>query len=67
MTYDRYLVPEDEDFESGSNHQVLHNLLAIKNVATIEQLEEQELLRFSAEAIDIYNEVHQFLSNREFN
>lgn len=63
MTYDRYLVPEDENFEPGSNNQVLHNLLAIKDVAAIEQLEEQELLRFSAESIDIYNETHQFLSN----
>lgn len=50
-TYDRYAVSENEDFEPGSNNQVLRNLLAIKNQDIIEQLEERELLRLGEEAI----------------
>lgn len=59
---DRYAVPENEDFEPGSDNQVLRNLLAVKDKDVIEQLEEQELSRVSREVIQIYNQNHQFLA-----
>ena len=39
MSNDRYIVAEDENYESGSNHEVLKNFLKIKDLQAIEILE----------------------------
>ena len=45
----RYSVPTDEDFEPGSNDEVLKNYLGIKSKEDMEALEEQELERTELE------------------
>lgn len=55
----RYTVPSDEDFEPGSDGEVLKNLLGIKSKAQIEALEAKELERAENELLDI-NADHQF-------
>ena len=62
MTYDRYIVPEDEDFEPGSTGGVLKNLLNIKDSSLIEQLESEELYRLSKALFGLYDEDYQFLA-----
>lgn len=62
MTYDRYIVPEDEDFEPGSTGGVLKNLLSIKDSGLIEQLESEELYKLSKELFGLYDEDYQFLA-----
>ncbi len=57
---ERYDVPENEGYESGSNNTVLKNLLGIKDLVTIEQLEAKELERVSLELIKLYSEDCQF-------
>lgn len=57
---DRYSVPEDEDYEPGSNHEVLKNLMGIKDKYTIEQIEEAELERAGIELPGLYSPDHQF-------
>lgn len=57
---DRYSVPNDEDFEPGSNDQVLKNYLGIKNKEKMDLIEAQELERVEIELIDIFHENHQF-------
>lgn len=60
MKNDRYVVPEDEDYEPDSNNAVLKNLLGIKDPDTIEQLEAKELVRLGLELIELYDENHRF-------
>ena len=60
MKNDRYVVPEDEDYEPDSNNTVLKNLLGIKDSDTIEQLEAIELVRLGLELIELYDENHRF-------
>ena len=55
----RYSVPEDEDYELGSNNEVLKNLLGIKDKETMEQVEEIELERTGIVIPDIYGPEHQ--------
>ncbi|HBD7396558.1 TPA: Fic family protein [Legionella pneumophila] len=55
----RYSVPEDEDYEPGSNNEVLKNLLGIKDKETMEQVEEIELERTGDVLPDIYGSEHQ--------
>ena len=56
----RYSVPSDENFEPGSNDEVLKNNLGIKSKADMEVLEEQELERTELELLKIFNKNHQF-------
>ena len=56
----RYSVPENEDYELGSNNEVLKNLLKIKDKETIEQIEETELERVGMELPNLYGPAHQF-------
>lgn len=56
----RYLVPETEDFEPGSNGLVLRNLLGIKDKTTIEYIEAKELERVGLELIELYSQNYQF-------
>jgi len=60
MSDNRYIVPEDEDYEPGSNNSVLRNILGIKKSEVIEQIEAQELVRVGLELVEIYNENYQF-------
>lgn len=59
---DRYSVPENEDYEPGSNQEVLKNLLGIKNKKIMEHVEESELERVGLELLDLYNQDYQFSS-----
>ncbi|VEG89802.1 Fic/DOC family protein [Legionella spiritensis] len=56
----RYSVPENEDFEPGSNDQVLKNLLGIKDRETIEHAEETELVRVGLELMELYSKDYLF-------
>lgn len=56
----RYAVPSDEDFEPGSNNEVLKNSLGIKTKIEMEALEEKELERAESELLTIFDENHQF-------
>lgn len=58
----RYSVPESEDYEPGSNNQVLKNFLGITSKNEIDLLEVQELKRTELELIEIFDENHQFTS-----
>lgn len=58
----RYSVPEDEDYEPGSNNEVLKNLLGIKDKETMEQVEEVELERTGEVLPDIYGPEHRLTS-----
>lgn len=62
MNNNRYVVPEDEDFEPDSDNSVLRNLLGIKNHLIIEQVEAQELMRVGLELVEVYEERYQFLA-----
>lgn len=48
----RISVQNDENFEPGSNHQVLKNYLGIKSKNNVETLEEQELERTEADRVN---------------
>lgn len=56
----RYCVPTDEDFEPGSNGEVLKNYLGIKSPEEMGALEEQELERTELELLKIFDNNHQF-------
>lgn len=56
----RYSVPENEDYEPGSNNEVLKNLMGIKDKDTIEQVEETELERVGIVLPELYGPDHQF-------
>ena len=56
----RYSVPSDEDFEPGSNEEVLKNYLEVKSKREMEVLEGRELKRAESELVDIFGEDHQF-------
>jgi len=60
MSNDRYIVAEDENYEPGSNHEVLKNFLKIKDLQTIEILEEEELKRTGIELTELYDKTHRF-------
>ncbi len=62
MVNDRYAVAENEGYEPESNQLVLKNFLAIKDIQTIEILEEQELKRTGIELTELYDKTHQFTS-----
>lgn len=59
----RYTVPTDEDFEPGSNNEVLKNFKGIKSKAKIEDIEGNELRRVENELIKIYDQDHSFTAN----
>lgn len=56
----RYSVPSNEDFEPGSNNEVLKNFLEITSKTEIESREAAELERAELELFDIYTINHQF-------
>ncbi len=56
----RYSVPSDENFEPGSNDEVLKNKLGIKSKEEMEIVEEQELGRAELELLEIVDGDHQF-------
>jgi cell filamentation protein len=56
----RYTVHPDEDYEPGSNNQVLKNYLQIKSTEAIESLEAQELKRSELEIIRLFGKEHRF-------
>jgi len=56
----RYKVSRDENFEPGSNNQVLKNYLSIKVKDEIEQIEAQELNRVELEIVEQFDKDHQF-------
>ncbi len=60
MSKGRYQISVEEDYEPGSNNEVLKNYLGIKSKKEIEALEEQELARTEIELLDIFDEKHQF-------
>jgi cell filamentation protein len=62
MDNGRYTVPEEEDYEPGSNDGVLKNLLGIKNPEVVEQVEAQELLRIGLDLIALYDANYQFIA-----
>jgi len=57
---DRYSVSANEDFEPGSNNQVLKNKLGIKSLDIMQAQEESELERAESELFKLYDENHQF-------
>lgn len=56
----RYCVPSDEDFEPGSNNEVLKNNFGITSADKIAVIEGQELERTELELLDIFDKNHQF-------
>lgn len=56
----RYNVPTNEDYEPGSNNQVLKNYLGATSKEGIENLEAQELERTEIELLKIFDEDHKF-------
>lgn len=56
----RYIVPSDEDFEPGSNGQVLKNYLGITDKEKMDLIEGQELKRTQFEVIDLFDKPHRF-------
>ena len=59
----RYTVPTDEDFEPGSDNEVLKNKFGIKLKVEIEDLEGRELVRVENELVDIFDQGHKFTAN----
>lgn len=55
----RYSVSSEENYEPGSNDQVLKNYLDIKSSDIMDQLEARELKRAELETIDIFDENHR--------
>lgn len=58
--FDRYSVSPNEDFEEGSDGEVLKNDLGIKSREIMEEIEEQELKRAELQLLDFFDEDHQF-------
>lgn len=56
----RYNVQTNEDYEPGSNNQVLKNYLGATSKEGIENLEAQELERTEIELLKIFDENHKF-------
>lgn len=56
----RYQVPGEENFEPGTNQNLLKNFLGIKSKDEIEAIEEQELERTELELLEIVTEDHTF-------
>ena len=56
----RYSVSADEDYEPGSNNQVLKNKLGIKYSDQMEAQKESELERAELELFELFDENHQF-------
>lgn len=59
----KYSVPSDEDFEPGSNQEVLKNFLAIKSREIMEEIEYRELQRTELELIDFFDSKHYFTAD----
>jgi cell filamentation protein len=58
--FGRYSVPTDEDFEPGSNNEVVKNYLGIKSKEIMDEIEQSELKRTEIELLNIYDKDHQF-------
>lgn len=58
-----YTVPSDEDFEPGSNGQVLKNYLDIKSEKIMEAVEEEELTRAESKLLEFFDENSQFTAD----
>jgi len=58
----RYAVSEKEDYEPGSDDQVLKNRLAVKSKVMMDQIEAQELKRTELKVMEIFDENHRFTS-----
>lgn len=58
----RYQVPSDEDYQPGSNNEVLKNYRGITSKDEIEVLEEQELIRSITELEELFRNNYQFSS-----
>lgn len=58
----RYSVSPEEDYENGSNGEVLKNKLEIKTRHEIEMLEESELIRAELELMEQYGQNQRFTS-----
>ncbi len=56
----RYSVPSDEDYEPGSNDEVLKNFLNIHSKEIMSEIEQRELGRTELELFQIYDADHQF-------
>ncbi len=56
----RYSVPTDEDFEPGSNNEVVKNFLEIKSKEIMDEIEQSELKRTEIELLNIYGKDYQF-------
>ncbi len=52
----RYAVPSNEDFEPGSNEEVLKNHFSIQSKEVMEALEERELNRTESELLSLLTE-----------
>lgn len=57
---DRYNVPTNEDYEPGSNNQVLKNYLGATSKESIENLEAEELERAEIELLKIFDDNYKF-------
>lgn len=58
----RYSVSPEEDYENGSNGEVLKNKLEIKTRHEIEMLGESELIRAELELMEQYGKNQRFTS-----
>lgn len=58
----RYVVPEDEDYEPESNNTVLKNFLGVKTKEQMDAIEKQELKRAELELFKM-NEDHCFTAS----
>lgn len=56
----KYSTTSEENFEPGSNDEVLKNYLGIISKEDMDALEEQELERTELELLKIFDENHQF-------
>ncbi len=61
--FGRYSVPSDEDFQEGSDGDVIKNYLEITSKAIMDEVEQNELKRTEMELIKIYNKDKQFTAD----
>jgi len=59
----RYAVPADEDYEPGSNNEVLKNYLSIKSQSDMEVMETKELERAEEDVSELFTEDHKFTAD----
>ncbi|MFI4955839.1 MAG: Fic/DOC family protein [Gammaproteobacteria bacterium] len=60
MTQDRYLAPDYENFEPGSNGTVLANKLKIKKITDMEDLESKAYQRILERSVNHFQQTHAF-------